>query len=191
LGPIARQVAQFVTIGMTDAEAREMATIAGVRGALTEPMSNDGLGLVEDAPHPRVFTMPTRHDGVSNVLVAPIRVRDQLFGHLYLTEKAASNDFSDADLDAVATFAVVAGIAISSAFRLPEAAAPDHGQIARELHDTVIQRLYGIGVALQGSLHLAEDERLRSRIQRAIDDLDDTISHVRATIAELGNLPLE
>jgi signal transduction histidine kinase len=122
-------------------------------------------------------------------LGAPVRVRDEVFGNLYLTEKIDGAEFSEIDLDVIDTLATAAGLAISNA-RLNEtvqelSVAADRDRIARDLHDTVIQRLYGIGLALQGSLRLAEDETLRSRIQGSIDDLDRTILQVRTTIFEL------
>ena len=189
LDPLARDVQHFVTNGLTDGEALEVATLATQRSEL----SSDGeMGLLENSSQPRVIEILTRHDGVRSVLAAPIRVSDELVGELYLTDRTAGGEFNDADLQAVDAFAVAAGVAISSSLlhTWDSSAGPHRQQIARELHDTVIQRLYGIGVALQGSLHLAEDERLRGRIQRAINDLDATISHVRATIVELGDLPL-
>jgi PAS domain S-box-containing protein len=65
----------------------------------------------------------------------------------------------------------------------------DRDRIARELHDTVIQRLFGAGLALQASLSLVSDVA-RPRLEGVIDDLDDTIRELRAAIFSLqGSTP--
>jgi signal transduction histidine kinase len=147
------------------------------------------IRISELSRHPQAIGFPPNHPPMHSFLGAPVRVRDEVFGNLYLTEKIDGAEFSEIDLDVIDTLATAAGLAISNA-RLNEtvqelSVAADRDRIARDLHDTVIQRLYGIGLALQGSLRLAEDETLRSRIQGSIDDLDRTILQVRTTIFEL------
>jgi PAS domain S-box-containing protein len=63
----------------------------------------------------------------------------------------------------------------------------DRERIARDLHDVVIQRLYGTGMGLQGVLRLIDDERAAERVTRAVDDLDTTIREIRTTIFALEN----
>jgi signal transduction histidine kinase len=63
--------------------------------------------------------------------------------------------------------------------------AEDRDRIARDLHDTVIQRLYGIGLSLQGTIRLVEDEGARGRIQESLDEIDTTIRQIRTSIFEL------
>ena len=63
--------------------------------------------------------------------------------------------------------------------------ASDRERIARDLHDTVIQRLFATGLALQSSLPLVDSVDLRDRLESAITDLDDTIRQVRTTIFSL------
>jgi PAS domain S-box-containing protein len=64
------------------------------------------------------------------------------------------------------------------------ALADDRERIARDLHDTVIQRLFGAGLQLQGAM-AAADPQLRDRLQVVVDDLDDTIRELRAAIFAL------
>lgn len=61
----------------------------------------------------------------------------------------------------------------------------DRERIARDLHDVVIQRLFATGLQLQGVAALAGDERISSRIDKATEDLDETIKAIRGTIFEL------
>jgi signal transduction histidine kinase len=58
-------------------------------------------------------------------------------------------------------------------------------RLARDLHDTVIQRLFGVGLALQISLSSVLDDDVRSRINNVLDELDATIHEIRTTIFEI------
>ena len=60
----------------------------------------------------------------------------------------------------------------------------DRERISRDLHDTVIQRLYGAGLRLQAALG-GDDERLRSGAEHVISEIDDTISEIRTVIFDL------
>jgi PAS domain S-box-containing protein len=62
--------------------------------------------------------------------------------------------------------------------------AEDRARIARDLHDTVIQRLFGAGLRLQAITAIADD-RVRDRLEETIDDLDETIRELRSTIFSL------
>ena len=61
----------------------------------------------------------------------------------------------------------------------------DRERIARDLHDTVIQRLFAAGLGLQSVLRVADDV-VRPRIERTIDELDTTIRELRSAIFSLG-----
>lgn len=102
----------------------------------------------------------------------------------------AAQGFTEEDESLVVSLASAAGIAIANA-RLHErvaelTTAADRERIARDLHDTVIQRLFATGLSLQAALPLAEDTELRARIAEAVAELDDTIRQVRTTIFALG-----
>jgi signal transduction histidine kinase len=58
-------------------------------------------------------------------------------------------------------------------------------RLARDLHDTVIQRLFGVGLALQITLPAIVDEHVRNRINNVLDELDTTIHEIRTTIFEI------
>jgi len=64
--------------------------------------------------------------------------------------------------------------------------ADDRERIARDLHDTVIQRLFAVGLSLQGALVAARSEpALGERIERAVDEIDGTIRDIRTAIFSL------
>ena len=63
--------------------------------------------------------------------------------------------------------------------------------MARDLHDTVIQRLFAVGLSLQAIAGTAESAGIAERLNGAITDLDDTIRQVRSTIYELGSAEVD
>ena len=80
---------------------------------------------------------------------------DEVFGNLYLTDKPSAEVFTDVDEELVVGLAAAAGVAIENA-RLHAsvrelALVEDRERIARDLHDTVIQRLFATGLSLQAT----------------------------------------
>jgi PAS domain S-box-containing protein len=65
----------------------------------------------------------------------------------------------------------------------------DRERIARDLHDLVIQRLFGAGLRLQGALSLIDNQPAASRVASTIDDLDTTIKEIREAIFALESAP--
>lgn len=60
----------------------------------------------------------------------------------------------------------------------------DRDRIARDLHDTVIQRLFGAGLSLQAAASMT-DGALRDRLEAVVGDLDEMIFDLRTTIFSL------
>ena len=116
-------------------------------------------------------------------------VRGAVFGNLYLTDKRSDDAFSEADEELLVGFATAAGIAIDNArlhASLSELALlQDRERIAMDLHDTVIQQLFAVGLSLQAMLRRVKDPDLAGRIETAVDDLDTTIKQIRTTIFDL------
>ncbi|MFM7686479.1 MAG: PAS domain S-box protein [Actinomycetota bacterium] len=64
--------------------------------------------------------------------------------------------------------------------------AEDHERIARDLHDTVIQRMFAAGLSLQSVLNSVPDAA-KAKIERIIDDQDDAIHELRTAIFGLAS----
>ncbi len=184
---------QFVTVGLDDEEERAIGdrpTGRGVLGLLiTDPSS---LRMKDLSSSPDRFGFPANHPPMTSFLGVPIRVREgrDVYGNLYLTDKIGASAFSDEDEALAEGLALVAGIAIEST-RLHDrvrvlGVLDDRDRIAMALHDTVIQRLYASGLALQAASRLSEREPIVERIGKVVEDLDDTIDQIRTTIFELG-----
>ncbi len=124
----------------------------------------------------------------------PIRVRDEVYGNLYLTDKLGTAAFSDEDEALAEALAQAAGIAIHTA-RLHDQVRvlnvlDDRDRIARDLHDRVIQRIFAVGMTLQGVARMPDPAQAGTRIDKAVDELDATIAEIRSTIFELGETSL-
>jgi signal transduction histidine kinase len=123
-------------------------------------------------------------------LGVPILVRDEVFGNLYLTDKASADEFSDVDEELVVGLATAAGIAIDNArlhARVQELALVDErARIARDLHDTVIQGLFATGLSLQGAAALVRTDPATVLFEGPVDTAtpDDLVGDVLATLRE-------
>lgn len=69
------------------------------------------------------------------------------------------------------------------------ALAEDHDRIASELHDSTIQRLFALGLGLQGLPAQITDEQISAKVNAAVDTLDDVILEIRNTIHGLRHVP--
>ncbi|MFJ5708267.1 GAF domain-containing protein [Streptomyces sp. NPDC093105] len=111
-----QRLSEFLPIGI-DAELREkIGALPSGHGILGELIRNpEALRLAELSDHPASYGFPAHHPPMHTFLGVPIRVRDEVFGNLYLTEKRGGADFDGEDEAVVATLAVAAGIAIENA----------------------------------------------------------------------------
>ena len=55
----------------------------------------------------------------------------------------------------------------------------DRDGSAAELHNEVIQRIFSVGLHLQGTAAIAIDPQVRGRVEQAINDLDHVIRVLR------------
>lgn len=121
-------------------------------------------------------------------LVLPLRTTDTVAGVLVVVDRGSSR-FSDEQLEMMAAFADQAALAWQLAIsqrRMRELdLLTDRDRIARDLHDHVIQRLFAVGLALQGTIPRAEGPQVQQRLGAAVDDLQAVIAEIRTTIFEL------
>jgi signal transduction histidine kinase len=140
--------------------------------------------------HPSSVGFPPGHPPMTSFLGAPIKVRDQVYGNIYLTDKIGADEFSADDEVVIEALALAAGIAVENS-RLNQwagdvAVYEERDRMARDLHDGVIQRLFAIGLSLQGMTSAQSGRAVAESIGSVVDDIDETIRQVRATIFELG-----
>jgi signal transduction histidine kinase len=180
----------FVHHGLEDGLAERIGPLPGGLGVLgllvREPRA---LRLDDLAAHPAASGIPAHHPPMRSVLGVPIEVRGEVWGNLYLTEKAGGVPFDEDDEELVLGLAAVAGSAIANARLLEESrrlsVVEERERIGRDLHDTVIQRLFAAGLGLQAALRQLGDGNAAARVGAAVDDIDLTIKEIRSTIFAL------
>ena len=126
---------------------------------------------------------------MTSFLGVPVRVHGEVYGNLYLTNKRHARSSPRTTRSWCLALAMAAGIAIENA-RLhslvrDNTLTEDRDRIARDLHDSVIQRLFAIGLSLQGTARLVERPDAVLRIADAIDKLDETIRQLRKAIFDI------
>ncbi|WP_390898591.1 GAF domain-containing sensor histidine kinase [Streptomyces fulvoviolaceus] len=116
IGADGKRLSAFHTIGVTEEEIARIGPYPEGHGILGELITNpQPLRLAKISDHPSSYGFPPRHPPMNTFLGVPIRVRDQVFGNLYLTEKASGAQFDEEDESVLSTLAVAAGVAIDNA----------------------------------------------------------------------------
>jgi signal transduction histidine kinase len=107
-------------------------------------------------------------------------------GVLLLVRAAGRTVFTQAETGPLLGFAGQAAVAMELADRRADAEQiallEDRDRIARDLHDLAIQRLFATGMTLQSAGRFIEHPGASERVERAVDDLDETIKIIRSTI---------
>lgn len=183
------RLAQFITMGPDDEMCRAIGGLPeghGILGLLIEDARP--LRLPDLRTHPSCYGFPPDHPPMRSFLGVPVRVRDEVFGNLYLTDKTSAEVFTDVDEELVVGLAAAAGMAIEHA-RLharvqDQALVEDRERIARDLHETIVQRLFATGLSLHGAAGLirGDPESATRRVKNAVDELDLTVKHIRSAI---------
>ncbi|MFE7110422.1 GAF domain-containing protein [Streptomyces sp. NPDC057575] len=110
------RLAQFLPVGITEDQRGAIGPLPEGHGILGELIRHpEPLRLVELSAHPSSYGFPPNHPPMHSFLGVPVRVRDKVFGNLYLTEKRGGRAFDAEDEIALSTLAVAAGVAIENA----------------------------------------------------------------------------
>jgi len=118
LGVIGREqrLDQFIPVGLDDEVRALIGDLPSGHGLLGELIRHPApLRLADLSKHPASSGFPPHHPPMHSFLGAPIRVRERVFGNLYLTEKRGGGEFDPEDEAVLATLAVAAGVAIENA----------------------------------------------------------------------------
>ncbi|HSA52942.1 MAG TPA: GAF domain-containing protein [Yinghuangia sp.] len=109
-------LSRFLTVGLDEKTIKAIGPYPTGRGILglviREP---EPLRLHDLTEHPESYGFPPNHPPMNTFLGVPVRVRDKVFGNLYLTEKRNGADFDEDDETVLRTLAAAAGVAIDNA----------------------------------------------------------------------------
>jgi signal transduction histidine kinase len=154
--------------------------------ALTGVIEAAGPVLAKATALAEVMALPY---GGGSLFVVPLPSR-LVPGHsllVLITERRFGARAVDADV--LRAFADQTALALDRTQGLIERQAhmlvADRDRIARDLHDTVIQRLFATALQLQGMRRTVAEDGLRERLDDAVAELSRTIRDIRSTIFEL------
>jgi signal transduction histidine kinase len=168
-------------------------SVAGRVYASGQPELIEDLAAGPDAEHPEIG--PVRRKALGPAILVPLTAGDHTLGVLTVARAAGAPPFADAEMRMVSAFAGHAALAVefsrAQADRDRLLVFEDRDRIARDLHDLVIQRLFAIGLGLQGTTRLTTRPEVATRLRGFVGDLDETIADVRRTIFGLQGDPAQ
>lgn len=113
---------EFIPVGVSEEQAKQIHEFPHGRGVLSVPLhERTALRMTDLREHPDFLGFPEGHPQMGSFLGVPIQVRDEVFGNLYLTEKANGGEFDEEDEAIVTALATAAGVAIDNARLYEEA----------------------------------------------------------------------
>jgi len=126
---------------------------------------------------------------VEALIAAPIVGAGDLLGVLLVVRAPGHDPFGPVDVDMIDTYARQVGLALELAearrdnerLRWVE----DRQQIAEDLHDRVIARLFGLGLSVQALASRVTNEAVRSGLGGKVDEIDAIIRDIRAAVFAL------
>lgn len=188
--------------GEIDSPVEDINELIVVEKAGTAATSDDVMTLslddnaISDAFRRRI---PFRGKGVDGfghtiqqdgpVLVLPLRTAESVAGVVIAARRVGATPFSDEQLDTMAAFTDQAALAWQLAITQRQMREldilSDRDRIARDLHDHVIQRLFAIGLGMQGTIARVRSPEIRERLSSTVDDLQGVIQEIRTAIFDL------
>ncbi|GAA2696340.1 MULTISPECIES: GAF domain-containing protein [Actinosynnema] len=175
-------LSEFVHVGIDPHERARMGHLPQGKGLLgllikdPKPVRLHDLGA-----HPASVGLPPNHPPMKSFLGVPVRVRDEVFGNLYMAEKADGGDFTPDDEIVLSALAAAAGVAVENARlfeksrmreRWLEAAAEVNAELlggasAEDALRLISQRTRELAAASVSLIVLAEEGKAGRRLRMA------------------------
>jgi signal transduction histidine kinase len=109
-------LARFLTVGIDDELRQRIGPLPQGHGILGELIRAPvPLRLARISEHPRSYGFPAEHPAMDTFLGVPVRIRDEVYGNLYLTEKAGGAEFDEDDEQLLVVLAEWAAVAVDNA----------------------------------------------------------------------------
>lgn len=168
-------------------------TTAGGTGGVSGRAMETGslrLGTVARTPGARDPALLTTDDEEGPVIAVPLRTRQRTWGALSVARAPGERGFSPVELEVLGDLASQASIAweLSRARGEQQRAIlnDERARIARDLHDHVIQQIFGAGLTLQSLAAALPDTGDRHRMDEVVRQLDDAIAQIRTVVFALS-----
>ncbi|MFB3978104.1 GAF domain-containing protein [Microbacterium proteolyticum] len=170
-----------------------LGTLAGGTGGIAGAAMETGGVRVGTAPRAVGDIDPAMNasgDETGPAMAAPLRTRQQTWGALCVARAPGEPGFTPVELEVLSDLASQASIALELAHARRDQQkamlSEERARIARDLHDHVIQQVFGAGLTLQSVAATLGDTRDRHRMQEVIRQLDDAIAQIRTVVFALS-----
>lgn len=185
-------LSEFLTVGITEEERLQIGPAPIGRGLLGFLLHQGQSLIIDDiATHSASAGFPNHHPMMHSLLGVPIFAKGQLIGALYLSDKENGDPFNETDQKLVEMLARHAANAIENA-RLHDqtqriAVLEERDRFAQDLHDGIIQSIYGVGLALeQVKADIPSDnQKAKDHMGRCLTSLANVIQELRSYIFDL------
>ena len=186
--------ARFLTVGISEKRAGQIGDLPRVHGVLGALLDEGAIRLADIQRHPRFGYYPEHHPVLKDFLGVPIRHRGEVLGNLFLSGCSAGR-FRAADQRTVETLAAYAGVAIANAqlYRRAQelATVEERARVARELHDSVSQRLFSMVYEARAAALQASDPEAAVTLRRIEDAAGTALKEMKALVYALRPKSLE
>jgi signal transduction histidine kinase len=191
--------ARFITSGMTAAEVEAMGPLPRTHGLLGATLeSQDSYRTADIKRDPRFRGWwPAEHPQMGSFLGVPIVARNEVIGAFYLTDKQAAAEFGADDQELIEMLAPHAAVAMENA-RLYERSrelsiVEERNRLARELHDSLVQKLFGVVLAAQsaGTLLERDSGAARRQVEHLQELAQEAVVELRSLVFQLRPAEIE
>ncbi|MGH3140366.1 MAG: GAF domain-containing sensor histidine kinase [Gaiellales bacterium] len=184
--------ARFVTSGMSEDEIARIGPLPRTHGLLAAMLESAAPERMADIRHdPRYRWWPSAHPVMTSFLGVPIVAGGEIVGAFYLVNKDGGGEFSQDDEDAIRLLAAHAAIAIEHAAageRSRElSVVEERNRLARELHDSVNQTLWGAVLTAEAATELMASDPAGAAVEvgRVRDLAGSALEQLRSLVFEL------
>ena len=183
---------RFITSGLTDEEIARIGPLPrthGLLGAMLE--SPESVRTPDIKTHPRYRWWPAAHPDMGSFLGVPVVSKSRVIASFYLADREGAAEFSDEDQKAVELLAAHAAVAIENARSYDLArelsVIEERNRLARELHDSVTQRLFSLELGAETAATLLDRdlEAARAQLARVQEMAREAMAELRSVIFEL------
>lgn len=185
----------FLTSGISEAERAKLGPTPQGHGVLGIVIKDQTSLLLDDiSAHPRSVGFPPGHPPMKTLVAVPVISGDEAIGSLYVSNGPEGPAFEESDKRVLERFASQAAVAIVNARLYEDAqrvsAVEERERIAMDLHDGVIQSIYGTSLALK-ALQGRFPSDSAGEIDGIISRLDAVAQEVREYVYDLRQLHIK
>jgi len=191
--------ARFITSGMTEEEVEAMGPLPRTHGLLGAMLESEDSYRTPDIKRDPRFRgwWPAAHPLMASFLGVPIVARGEVIGAFYLTDKEEVEAFSAEDQELIEMLAPHAAVAMENA-RLYERSrelsiVEERNRLARDLHDSLVQKLFGVVLAAQsaGTLLERDSGAARRQVEHLQELAQEAVVELRSLVFQLRPAEIE